>query len=104
MSDPMITALVRLLGESLQSWRLDGEVCKNSQSDISLAASDAALLIARAPEGMPFRWVVTIDGRRRTAASVNGVLRIARQTLAPGYEPLSLRIAPLPSRSAQGAP
>jgi hypothetical protein len=64
---------------------------------IQIATNDVALLIARAPAGMPFRWVVTKAERKRTAASVNGVLRIVRQALAPAYQPMQLRISPLPA-------
>lgn len=93
MSDRMMASLKRLLDASLTAWQLDGQV--TADNDEILVRNDSAeLIIARAPDGMPFRWVVTVDGRRRTAASVNGVLRIVRQTLAPGYEPLHLRIAP----------
>jgi hypothetical protein len=45
---------------------------------------------------MPFRWVITHLERKRTAASVSGVLRNTRQILAPDYQPLRLRIAPQP--------
>ena len=96
MGDAMMTALERLLRASLAQWQLDGDV-QGDGDTITLGHGDSTLSIGRAPDGMPFRWVVNVDGRRRTAASVNGVLRIVRQTLAPGYEPLSLRIAPLPA-------
>jgi len=52
----------------------------------------------RAPSELPFRWTVAVNGRQRTAASVNGVLRIVRQALAPGYQPQSLRIAAPPEQ------
>jgi hypothetical protein len=32
-----------------------------------------------------FRWMVTIDGRKRGAISLAGVLRQVRQALDPGY-------------------
>ena len=96
MGDPMMTALAQLLQTSLAQWQLAGDVeCDGGA--ITLTHSDSLLSIGKAPDGMPFRWVVDVGGRRRTAASVNGVLRIVRQTLAPGYQPLSLRIAPLPA-------
>lgn len=96
MADPMMTALERLLRASLAQWQLAGEV-RPVAAGLTVSNNDATLSIGKAPSGMPFRWVVKVNGRRRTAASVNGVLRIVRQTLAPGYEPLSLRIAPLPA-------
>ncbi|MGI9479559.1 MAG: hypothetical protein ACR2PI_22845 [Hyphomicrobiaceae bacterium] len=96
MGDAMMTALEQLLRASLAQWQLHGDV-QGDDDTITLGHGDSTLSIGRAPDGMPFRWVVQVDSRRRTAASVNGVLRIVRQTLAPGYEPLSLRIAPLPA-------
>ncbi|MFT5511562.1 MAG: hypothetical protein ACI89J_004665 [Hyphomicrobiaceae bacterium] len=95
MSDPMITTLARLLDASLAGWQLTGDV-REANEGISLRCNGTDISIERAPRGMPFRWVLMIEGRKRTAASVGGVLRIVRQTLAPRYEPLSLRIAPAP--------
>ncbi len=95
MADQMMTALQQLLQTSLTQWQLDPAV-EAAADAIKVSKETTTLTISRAPNGMPFRWVVDRNGRRRTAASVNGVLRIVRQTLAPGYAPLSLRIAPLP--------
>ena len=92
----MITTLARLLDVSLAEWQLTGDVGEANGGIISLRCNGTDISIERAPRGMPFRWVLVIEGRKRTAASVGGVLRIVRQTLAPGYEPLSLRIAPAP--------
>ncbi len=91
----MITTLARLLQVSLAEWQLSGNT-READGGILLHCKGADIAIERAPQGMPFRWVLVIEGRKRTAASVGGVLRIVRQTLAPGYEPLSLRIAPAP--------
>ena len=104
MGDAMMKALQRLLETSLEAWQLAGKVGANG-TGLLLNSQDTELSIAKAPSGMPFRWVVMVDGRRRTAASVNGVLRIVRQSLAPGYEPLGLRFAPLPAvpSPSQGA-
>jgi hypothetical protein len=52
--------------------------------------------VTPAPEGVPFRWVVKIGGRTRTALSVAGVLGIVRQVVDPNYRPLRVRIAPAP--------
>ena len=96
MADPMMTALERLLQASLAQWQLAGDV-RADAAGLTVNSLETTLSIDKAPSGMPFRWVIKVNERRRTAASVNGVLRIVRQTLAPGYEPLSLRIAPLPA-------
>lgn len=96
MSDPMVEALVRLLELSLAEWGLVGSVRQASNGDIELRVDRYEILVHRAPHGMPFGWVLIVEARKRTAASIGGVLRIVRQTLAPGYQPLSVRIAPAP--------
>jgi hypothetical protein len=93
-------SLAHLLAESINVWRCtDGmSVFVCGPDAIQLLADDGSILIgiSRAPAGMPFRWVVETGNRKRTAASVTGVLRIVRQALAPDYQPAKLRIAPLP--------
>ncbi|MEO0477647.1 MAG: hypothetical protein AAF085_17010 [Planctomycetota bacterium] len=96
MNDPMIASLRHLLKVSLAEWHLDGDIMSDQSGRTKVQCGDVEMMIERAPQAMPFRWFLSIDGRKRTAASVAGVLRIVRQTLAPGYEPLSLRIAPTP--------
>lgn len=101
--DPMLASLAHLLDECLDQWRCDGTVETTGDPDgVALRTQNAELSITRAPDGIPFRWVVVADGRRRVAASVNGVLRIVRQTLAPGHQPLSLRVAPQPAAAPPG--
>lgn len=100
----MIPALAKLLELSFEAWKLEAKVVVDWNDDgIGLQAGSNNLHITRAPPGMPFRWVVSINGRRRTVASVNGVLRIVRQTLSPGYEPRSMRIA-APNLTNRSAP
>lgn len=97
MHDPMIPTLVRLLKESLKQWQLAGNVRQEPADAITLNSGNIEISIVRATAPMPFRWVLSIGGRKRTAASVGGVIRIVRQTLAPGYTPFTLRIAPAPA-------
>lgn len=91
-------ALENLIGSSLTMWSRTHSVHRDGIDDhiIIRAEGDVVLTIDRAPKGMPFRWVVETRGRKRTAASVVGVLRIVRQNLAPRYQPYQLTIAPLP--------
>ncbi len=98
MSDILLGELSALLRESMTMWSLDSDVqLTATDGDIEIrSGSGSDLCIVRAPANMPFRWVVTIDGRKRTAASIVGVLRIVRQSLAPGYQPYQLTITPLP--------
>ena len=90
----MILALKKLLEASIAAWHLDAAMSVIEETEIiELRSGQTVLRVSPASAGMPFRWIVTVDGRRRTAASVNGVLRIVRQTFSPGYEPHSMRIA-----------
>jgi len=95
-----IDSLAHLLAESLATWRCSSgiSVSVSGPDAIKLRGdhSGISISIVRAPSGMPFRWIVETGNRKRTAASVTGVLRIVRQTLAPDYQPAKLRIAPLP--------
>jgi hypothetical protein len=85
-----------LLDESLRAWQIPGEVVRDEAGGIVVTAKDARVAVTPAPEGVPFRWVVKIGGRTRTAMSVAGVLGIVRQVVDPNYRPLRVRIAPAP--------
>jgi hypothetical protein len=96
-----VTAVVlhrtfRLLEESLRAWGIAGKVMRDETGSIVVTAKDERLLVAQAPEGVPFRWVVTVGARTRTAMSVTGVLGIVRQVIDATYQPLRARIAPAP--------
>ena len=43
-----------------------------------------------------FRWMVAIDGRKRAAISIVGVLRQVRDTLDPGYAANRVRVTLTP--------
>ena len=71
----------------------------------SRRASDGALVIAgslkdiridRAPPDLMFRWMVTVDGRKRGAISLVAVLRQVREALDPGYAANRVRVAVAP--------
>ena len=96
MTAAVLHRLHLLLDESLRAWRIAGEVTRDDAVGIVVTAKDARLVVAPAPEGVPFRWVVKSGGRTRTAMSVTGVLGIVRQAVDPGYQPLRVRIAPAP--------
>ena len=102
MSDALMDALQDLLQVSFEHWSLEAGIKQtNVDNHIYIeACGTGRLKIYRAPNDMPFRWVVEIDERKRTAASVNGVLRIVRQTLAPGYQPYQLTMSPSPGYAA----
>jgi len=98
MSDTLFDALDDLLRASLAMWSLAEEVQLDREAGqlVMSTGADTVLKISRAPNGMPFRWAVDVNGRKRTAASVVGVLRIVRQSLAPSYQPYQLTMAALP--------
>ena len=83
-----------LLAQSLAAWRVAGSVER---------AADGALVIEgrkhirvdRASHAM-FRWMVTVDGRRRPAISLVAVLRQVREALDPGHAANRVRIAIAP--------
>jgi hypothetical protein len=88
--------LRQLMTQSLLAWRLAGEVCGASDGAILVSCDNYEICIAPAPPGVPFRWTVTIDGRRRAAISVIAVLRQVRTALDPGYAAMRVRVAMVP--------
>ena len=96
MNSAVLHRLHLLLDESLRAWRIAGAVARDEAGGIVVTANDARLVVMSAPEGVPFRWVVKTGGRTRTAMSVTGVLGIVRQAVDPSYQPLRVRIAPVP--------
>ena len=88
--------LVReLLAESLAAWGVAGDVSR--QGDviaISGAQTQRANRAGRA--GSMFRWMVTVDGRKRAAISLVAVLRQVREALDPGYATNRVRVAVAP--------
>ncbi len=85
-----------LMEQSLLAWRLDGSVSAESDGAVVVHCRDHIIRIERAPPDLPFRWHVTVDGRRRAALSLVAVLRQVREALDPGYATLRPRIAPVP--------
>jgi hypothetical protein len=88
--------LRELMKQSLLAWRLAGEVRGADGGAILVSCDNREILIAPAPPDLPFRWTVTIDGRRRTAISVIAVLRQVRTAFDPGYAPMRVRVAAVP--------
>lgn len=89
-----------LLAASLPAWRVEGQVSRDANGGIAIAARNQAIRITAAPAGTPFRWMVSTSGRTRGAASVVGVLRAVRSAIDPEYAPVRLRIAPAPAGPA----
>ncbi|HEV3185017.1 MAG TPA: hypothetical protein VGZ49_09045 [Xanthobacteraceae bacterium] len=89
-----IIALVhRLLAASLAAWQVVGRVDRD-EDRITLTAGQTTLLVARGSS--PFRWTVTLDGRKRGVTSIAGLLRVVRRVVDPDHQGSRLRIAPSP--------
>lgn len=96
MTDELHDSLADLIEISLRQWRRAGDVVRDPGGTLTLTSDQHKIAIERAADGLPFRWIVYLDGRQRVAASVVGVLRIIRQSLSAGYAPGHVTIAPLP--------
>ncbi len=88
--------LQRVIEQSLKAWRVIGRVRAAEDGTITVEGLGRAIRIERAAPGLPFRWLVTVDGRQRPAVSIVAVLRQARAALDPGFVPARVRIAALP--------
>ena len=84
-----------LLAQSLLAWRVAGNVKLASDGALVIGGSGKDIRIERAPHPM-FRWMVTVDGRKRGAISLVAVLRQVREALDPGYAANRVRIAVAP--------
>lgn len=88
--------LERLLARSLICWRVAGRVGRDrAGAPITVDALGRRLVVERAAPGLPFRWMVTVDGRQRPAVSVLAVVRQVRLALDPAYAKMRVRIAPM---------
>jgi hypothetical protein len=85
-----------LLAQSLVAWRVTGSVARASDGALVIGGNGKDIRIDRAPPRSMFRWMVTIDGRRRGAISLVAVLRQVREALDPGYAANRVRIAVAP--------
>ena len=85
-----------LMEQSLRFWRLTGCVHLSCDGALLLSCGAHAIRIEPAAPNLPFRWMVTIDNRRRGAVSTVAVLRQVRTALDPGYATLRARLAVAP--------
>jgi len=85
-----------LLAQSLAVWRVAGGVERTSGGAILVRAGASEICIERAPKNLPFRWMVSVDDRKRGAISLLGVLRQVRAALDPGYAANRVRVAVSP--------
>jgi hypothetical protein len=89
--------VVALLQESLAAWCEPGVISRKPDGGLELRADGILIQIARAPAGLPFRWLVGVgELRRRPVSGLPGLLRAVRAALDPNFRPLPVRIAALP--------
>jgi len=87
--------LVReLVGQSLAAWRLAGEAaCTPDGAIVIERPGSARVRIEPTPHDPMFRWMVTVDARRRPAVSLLAVLRHVRAALDPDYAATRVRVS-----------
>ena len=85
-----------LLAQCLVAWRVAGSVRRSSDGAIVISGSVKHIRIDQAPSNLPFRWMVTVDGRKRGAISLVAVLRQVREALDPGFATNRVRVAVSP--------
>jgi hypothetical protein len=85
-----------LLAQSLVAWRLTGSVVRSGDGAILIACNGIDISVEQARPDLPFRWMVTVAGRKRGAISLPAVLRQVREALDPGYARNKVRVAVAP--------
>jgi hypothetical protein len=95
VSEVAVDLACELLVQSLVAWREPGDVQRARDGAIIIRGARKDIRIDPAPSEM-FRWMVTIDGRKRGAISLVAVLRQVREALDPGYAANRVRVALAP--------
>ena len=93
MSEARLDLLCELMAQSLAAWRVAGTAQRSHDGAIVIRGARKEIRIDPAPSDPMFRWMVTIDGRKRPAISVVAVLRQVREALDPGYAAKRVRVA-----------
>jgi hypothetical protein len=88
--------VVVLLQESLAAWCVPGVISRKPDGSLELRAGGTLIGIARAPAGVPFRWLVGVGELRRPVGGLPGLLRSVRAALDPNFRRVAVRIAALP--------
>ena len=96
MSDTFHDIVRELLAQSLPAWGLLGSVRSEGDGAITVSCNGTEIRIERSPPGLPSRWMLAMNGRKRGAISLVAVLRQVRGALDPGYATNRVRIAELP--------
>ena len=96
MSEALNDKARELLAQSLLAWHLTGNVARSGDGAILIACSGIDISVERATPDLPFRWMVTVAGRKRGALSLPAVLRQVRAALDPGYARNKVRVSVAP--------
>ena len=96
MSAAPVDLTCELMAQSLAAWRVAGVVERSRDGAIVIRGACKDIRIDPAASDPMFRWMVAIDGRKRPAISVVGVLRQVREALDPGYAANRVRVALTP--------
>ena len=96
MSEVAVDLACELLVQSLAAWRVGGGVHRSGDGAIVIRGARKGIRIDSAPSDPMFRWMVAIDGRKRAAISIVGVLRQVRDALDPGYAANRVRVTLTP--------
>jgi hypothetical protein len=96
VSEAPVDLTCELVAQSLAAWRVAGAVERSRDGAVVICGARKDIRIDPAPSDPMFRWMVTIDGRKRRAISIVGVLRQVREALDPGYAANRVRVALTP--------
>lgn len=98
MSGVPIGLARELVGESLGAWRLAGEAACTREGAIVIerTGSQRSIRIESTPHDPMFRWMITVDGRKRPAVSLLAVLRQVRAALDPDFAATRVRVSVAP--------
>jgi len=96
VSEALVDLACELLVQSLAAWRVAGDVQRSREGSIVICGALKDIRINLAPADLMFRWMVTIDGRKRSAISLVSVLRQVREALDPGYAANRVRVTLTP--------
>jgi hypothetical protein len=96
LSDTLSDLACELLRESLAAWRVAGTVERANDGSIVIGGNRKTIEINPTPPASMFRWMVTIDSRKRGAISLIGVLRQVREAIDPGYAASRVRVTVTP--------
>ncbi len=93
-TDAAVLALMRV---SLAVWQVPASIVAEPDGGWRLHVDGVGdIRVSRAPDGIPFRWMIESGGRQRPASSVAGLLRIVRSSVDPSWRASRARVVSQP--------